>query len=479
MTDEVLPSATRRVKLLFDKDGDPIYSSVKSPECFTRKALGVLPPRDVIPIIFVPGIAGTNLRRKEKGKEEVWVPPAAIEVKEAVKAFRMANRSPKERQRLFELSGVEVSPNGKCPVADTTYWLDEKEAKRRGWGELIAVGYNAFLQHLEVTLNDQYTRPGFTEERGNFRLGEIGMLPRLYKGGPATSITREDQKANAIRLGIAYDLDEEYIAKPDYAKLAKETLKVWGRVPVVLFPGEVDRLEAYYYPVWAHGYNWLGDPELAAEGLVKKIGKVLKHYEKGKYFRHQGKVILVTHSMGGLIARRAAQIDDSKILGVVHGVCPLTGAAVLYRRLRAGQEGGGTVAAIMGDTQEEMTAQLGCSPGAFTLAPTKDYPMNWLRVYGGEKEHEDLIFSLPEKDPYTEIYAKTTDDVWWGMVDPAMIDPLGVMTKENNRQLPVEAYNEAIELARDFHERLGLYAHPETYGFYGNSAHQHTSFEYL
>ncbi|MDR0633544.1 MAG: hypothetical protein LBF91_01020, partial [Azoarcus sp.] len=153
---QVLPSATRRVKLLFDKNGDPVYPGVRRPECFTQSELGVLPPRDVIPVIFVPGIAGSNLRLANDSKEEVWVPPNGI--KEPIKAICMANRSPEERQRLFDPAGVEVSPDGDCPVSDKTYWLDEKEAKRRGWGEVLALSYNAFLQHLEVTLNDQYTR---------------------------------------------------------------------------------------------------------------------------------------------------------------------------------------------------------------------------------------------------------------------------------------------------------------------------------
>ena len=202
MSDGVIPSATRRVKLLFDKDGDPLYASVKSPECFKQNALGVLPPRDVIPVIFVPGIAGSNLRLTGESKEEVWVPPNGA--KEVAKAISMANRSAEERQRLFDPAGVEVFHDGDCPVSDKTYWLDEKEAKRRGWGEILALSYNAFLQRLEVTLNDQYTRPGLTEEKGNFLLGEIGMLQYLRDGGPESSMTKEDKAANQKRAVAAY-----------------------------------------------------------------------------------------------------------------------------------------------------------------------------------------------------------------------------------------------------------------------------------
>jgi pimeloyl-ACP methyl ester carboxylesterase len=484
MTNPPLPSATRRVKLRFDKDGDPAYESVKSPECFKQNALAVLPPRDVIPVIFVPGIAGSNLRTKVK-REPIWEPPNGT-VSALLAARKRAKPNLRELQRLWDPQGAEVNPDGECTVSDKTYWLTEDEAKRRGWGGVHALSYHAFLQHLEVSLNDQYTRPGFTEERGNFLLPEIGLLQYLKAGGPASSLTEEDRQADRRKGAMAFSHgDIVWTSKPDYAKLAKETMVGWREIPRPLSGEEIGKLDDYYYPVWAYGYNWLDDAEKAAKGLVERIDAVLKHYEKGKYFRHQGKVILVTHSMGGLVARRAAQMASGKILGVVHGVCPLVGAAVLYRRLRAGQEGGGipedVVAAIMGNTQAEMTVQLGRSPGAFTLAPTRDYPPDWFRIYAGEKEDEkDLILSLPKSDPYTEIYAKTTEDVWWGMVDPALMDPLGVMTgADENSPTAEKAYKKAIKLAREFHERLKLFAHSETYGYYGTDNDKFRSFGHV
>jgi pimeloyl-ACP methyl ester carboxylesterase len=450
MTDEVLPNATRRVKLLFDQDGDPVYPGVKRPECFKPAALGVLPPRDVIPVIFVPGIAGTNLKR---GKENTWAPPNSVlgGLSEAAKATM---RSAKTRQRLFDPNDTEIKTDGECSISDKTYWLDSNEAQKRGWSTLHAMSYHAFLQQLETSLNDLGTLPGYPlGEEGNYLLPEIGMLQHL-NGEPAT--------------GTKWD-------EPDYAKAVEKTTQAWGKALRSLSREEILRLDDYYYPVWAYGYNWLKDAEEAASGLSAYIDTVLAHYDKSVYFRHQGKVILVTHSMGGLIARRGAQLAPDKVLGVVHGVQPVVGASVLYRRLRAGQEikhffdiAGRAVAAIMGRNQEDMTVQLARCPGPFVLAPTKDYPPHWLRVYGGNKEDEgNLLFSLPESDPYTEIYAKTTEEVWWGMVDPGLMDPLGEMTGEGEKPTPKKAYGKAIEKAAMFHDKLGLYAHPETYGYYG------------
>jgi pimeloyl-ACP methyl ester carboxylesterase len=452
------PDGTRRIAMRFDANGDPILASCKSPDSHKQRALCMEPPRDVIPVVFVPGIAGTNLRL---GEEAVWKPPNG---KMSGLGAAASRKSPdlRELQRLWDPEKTEVDPRGDCKISDKTYWLTTAEAQRRGWGAVHALSYHEFLQKLEMTLNDQYV----VTDKSAFLLPEIGLLQYLKGDCPAR--TREEKAAG----------------KPDYAKDLSATLKAWGRTPQPPQPlsaAEIRKLEDYYYPVWAAGYNWLGDPERAASGLLERIDTILKSYEKSKYFRHQGKVILITHSMGGLIARRAAQMDESKILGVVHGVCPLVGAAVFYRRMRSGQEGGSieedVTAAIMGNRQREMTVQIGRSPGALSLAPTRDYPSDWLRVYASDKENkDDLLFSLPKADPYTEIYSKTTDDVWWGMVDPSMLDPMEVMVGDDT---PSKRYKNAVALAKEFHDKLKLYAHPETYGIYGTDNNKYRSFGHV
>jgi pimeloyl-ACP methyl ester carboxylesterase len=50
------------------------------------------------------------------------------------------------------------------------------------------------------------------------------------------------------------------------------------------------------------------------------------------------KVILVTHSMGGLVARACAKRIPDKIAGVIHGVMPALGAPAAYRRMACGTE---------------------------------------------------------------------------------------------------------------------------------------------
>ncbi|MCL2591688.1 MAG: hypothetical protein FWD67_12695 [Betaproteobacteria bacterium] len=472
--------AKHRVKLHFDKDGNPYFPSVTSPKSFKVHAFGIKPPRDVIPVVFVPGVMGTNLcliGRDKDGNptgepgEAAWTPPnSALEKLSA--ANKGAKERPAERQRLRDPNNTMVDPRGPCSVPDSVFWLTSEEARNRRWHEPHTGSYLNFLCKLEIALNDRWIRPGYLRKEGNFELEEIGLLKYL-DGGPSENDPSHEQTRKIAGI----------YARTDYAGGAKKAMKAWGAQPPALTEDEIKRLEQYYYPVWAYGYNWLRCNGEAADGLVKYIKeKVLARYEGGKdkdgkekYFRHQGKVIIVTHSMGGLVARRAAQEIPDTILGVVHGAQPVVGAAAVYRRVKSGQDQDGSiveskVADVIGRTSERMTPQLACSPGPLELAPTRDYPPGWLKatLHVGNSYHNAVPHSvpaLPVKDPYTEIYSKTTDDCWWGMIDPAFIDPAEIIRKR--RKNPLDEYKNAVDIAKTFHDKLGLYAHRETYGFYG------------
>jgi pimeloyl-ACP methyl ester carboxylesterase len=459
MAQNIPDTAMRRIKLQFDKNGDLSLPSCMSPESFKVDALAVLPPHDVIPVIFVPGVAGSNLKT---GTAKTWnVPNGAGDL--GTIGITISRTQPK-RQNLFDPLKAEVSPDGPCAMPEGMRWNTPEEAKRRGWGEIHAGSYHGFLQTLEAVLNDMTTDPGVPDAKANFLLPEIGMMEYLDGG----------------RRGPEHD----------YGLKAEGAMAGWGKRARALSDSEIHKLGSYYYPVWVYGYNWLQDNEESAKGLLERIDEIVAQYNRGKYFRCAGKVILVTHSMGGLVARRAAQMDEGRILGVVHGAQPVAGAPALYRRLRAGQEAGepsfdflrsfqgfmkfaedGVTAAFMGWSEQSMAVQLARAPGPLELAPTKHYPPGWLVcAYGDDRE----IFSLPKKDPYAEIYGKTTDDCWWGMVNPAYIDPAGTIRKDKKK--PKKEYEKAIKAAEKFHDRLGLYAHPETYGFYGTDDKEYRAF---
>ncbi|PTU66043.1 hypothetical protein DB032_14485 [Chromobacterium sp. Panama] len=457
MTAWVNEKATRRIKLEFDKNGNPKFNSTQSPESFKQCALCVKPPHTVIPIIFVPGIMGTNLKLRG-GRGNAWSPPNGV-FSGIGAAGKGAMQSPGTRQGLFDPKETEVNWDGPCEAPSDVFWLTSEEAKKRGWGALHAESYHGILSQLEISLNDQYSKPGLPKERGNFLLPEIGLLSHLAGG---------HSKAERVK------------GEPDYSFLAEETVTAWNKVPKSLSQEDVLKLDDYYYPVWAHGYNWLQSNEESAQSLIVKIDEIIAYYQKSDYFHCDGKVILISHSMGGLVTRRAAQLAEDKVLGIVHGVQPVAGAPVVYRRFRAGTEVGGffdivgaATASIIGWNAADVTPTLACSPGPLELLPTKHYPSGWLRVVKGSGAREEVLIHLPKADPYEEIYSKTTDECWWGMLDPDLIDPANTI---KTVAPPRQVYETSLSKAELFHDTVGLYAHPQTYGYYGADEKKYRAF---
>ncbi|NNG25448.1 PGAP1-like alpha/beta domain-containing protein [Telluria aromaticivorans] len=75
--------------------------------------------------------------------------------------------------------------------------------------------------------------------------------------------------------------------------------------------------------------SWLQDCKTSAEMLEKRIHQIIDSWTNAK--RQCSKLILVTHSMGGLVARACAKRIPTKLAGVIHGVMPALGAPVAYR----------------------------------------------------------------------------------------------------------------------------------------------------
>lgn len=442
-------NATRRIPLDFDAKGNPIFRSALSPESFKPRAHCIAPPIHTIPIIFVPGIMGSNL--KVKGKDEkAWRPPnGTIEGIKEVKA--RIKQEPTDRQAQLNPFNTEVDRNGTIAIPHDHYTITEKGARIRGWGEVHWEGYGNIMLELERALNDQYEDPGTKR----------ATLMPIWK------------LAQAIK---------------------QETRDHWNPKPAEnltdLTAEQFLRMDDYFYPVWACGYNWMDSNEKSAETLLRRIDEALTWYEKSEYFVPEGRVILVTHSMGGLVARRTAQQHPAKILGIMHGVQPVMGAPVVYRRFRAGTESDGffdvagkLAAVVLGWDAADVTCVLAHSPGALELLPTKDYPKEWLKIQDADKQ---TLAALPKADPfpeqctdpsvdlradpYSQIYATRVQDVWWGMVDETLIDPAGKVLEKT----PFQVYEQALTDAKEFHDKLGLYFHPNTYAHYGVDAGQKT-----
>ena len=263
----------------------------------------------------------------------------------------------------------------------------------------------------------------------------------------------------------------------------------------------------YELPVHAFGYNWTASNGLAGEQLAAYIDQVTKKYTDSG--RKCNKVLLVTHSMGGLVARSACLLHGAKgkVLGVIHGVQPSNGSPAAYWRMKGGFErphtipdldfiqwfrnpvkmfnhmkgklvnnetfGLGHISAwVLGTDGEEVTALLGNMPGGLQLLPNKQYKNNngdrrWLEFL----DKNGKRMALPKADPYREIYR--VENVYYRLVNPNWLSP---GKKEGSSPLhddltPWDSYLGCLLEAEHFHDSLAdlkEQAHPETYQFYSS-----------
>ncbi|MDL2357788.1 MAG: hypothetical protein QFF03_21250 [Pseudomonadota bacterium] len=423
---------------------------LSSVDCKTR-ALLKIPSSKLIPVIVIPGIMGSNLcattdktkpaNKALKPGEAAWRPPngSAAGLKEAGTWKR---RLPNLRQQILDPDTLDVDDTGLLAGSpDVQVAFDPAVLKERGWGQIHCSSYGALLSELELHLNSVF-RP----------------------------------------------IGRNSIPQPRWLYLEKWDRSLWDvrndtGATAKLTDAELKKFAQFHYPVYALGYNWLQSNELSAGRLEKRIEEIIKFWTDRKQQCTQ--VILVTHSMGGLVARACAKRIPDKILGVVHGVMPALGAPVCYRRIACGTEtsnpnnlayGVGNLAMakfadIAGRTTADTSAIMATAAGPLELLPNNQYPKPWLYATFENGEGKRLAhLNLPSGNVY-DMYRDTTS--WYRMIDPALADPA---EKFADKAEVAKKIKKAIDQAERFHTTvLGDYYHPNSYAFYGGDA-GHLSF---
>lgn len=455
MTDN--PSAPRVAPMTYNARGNPVHTWTMTPSSLTDAVHCILPPDGILPVIFVPGIMGSNLKSKpdKRNKREkavpVWRLDAGFMGKNMWLALNWINKKAGIRQKLLHPAKVEVDNEGAVPKRSAGSVIAQPGSgkkhsilalatryKERGWGEVSETSYHAFLLWLEESLNSEF-------------------LPHQW---PQFDIQPEHLHTVAVEPGpthITRLIPEVPIGMPGLgANLASQLQSVLS--------DELVARAGYRMPVHACGYNWLDSNEQAALRLAERIDELMHQYG-----RNCQQVILVTHSMGGLVARRCAQLPGmvAKIAGVVHGVMPATGAPVAYRRCKVGMADEDPIAgAVIGPSGQEVTAVFAQAPGALQLLPTQGYTPGWLRLID---DHGTLAMPRqPIKDPYEEIYLRR--DRWWGLLREEWLAP------KDGDPITWEKFEENILKAKVFHQSISGFYHPQTYVYYG-SEDRHPSFE--
>lgn len=394
-----------KIKPDFDQEGNANYKLFSTPKGGGVIQQCVVYPEYVIPVVFIPGVMGSNLKGRKDDADSIW----RLDSDGGILGDWFGVNS-SVRKQMLNPAETTVDKNGRVDHKDEPFLL--KTRRERGWGTMAFTSYAPFLDWLQNSLND------FDEYQNGERYRLLESLMETETGD--ISLNKE----------------------------------------------EVDLSYRFIYPIFAVGYNWLQSNADSANDLSNEIDKTILFYQgKG---RKCEKVILITHSMGGLVARHYTQNigGESKVLGVIHGVMPALGAAATYRRMKAGTEtSGGDVeswfaAQVLGADASAMTAVLSQSPGPLQLLPGREYGRHWLKITDGKE-----TYSYPKNNPYEEIYLERGK--WWGLCDEQFINP-GKSFTEQDLDRDWQSFTKIIE--REviiFIENLSGKYHPRTWAFYG------------
>ena len=381
--------------------------------------------REVVPIVFVAGFLGSRLELAD-GSERIWDPDFT--------GFMFVNYG-------LDLWGLGANPAAR---------------KRRLVGE--------FFDPDRVRVMDQRGEP---DDKG--RLVELDKRDNRLSAAFRRRSSQQSWQQRILCGGIA---------SSSYGKIVSAlTHHPWPDLVRLCFD----------LPVHTFGYNWMDDVRASGKKLVSYLDQLMQVYHRSG--RECRRVILVTHSMGGLVARAACVLHGAsdKVLGVVHGAQPATGSPVGYWVMKGGFSQGDhedlqttLTRWVLGKTGAHVAPLLGHMPGALQLLPSSSYldekgQPAWLRVEN-HQGREDA--RKPNSgDPYQEIYA--VGDRYWGLTTPDLLcPPDGQADLAAAQERAWQDFIGNLNCARDLHRELGQRQHPNTYHLWARGKRTATSIRF-
>lgn len=447
-----------------------------------------LPPRKVIPVIFLPGVMGSNLRLSKERQKKLdrpdnrsWRPDDMLGTANEIglAAFDLGlggwykNASPAQRQLMLDPNETEV---------EYYHYTESKDRFDPEGAETLA----ADKRHQNVPDSLEPIPPliGTRAVTGrNFRRGPLvkkretpaqvarwrGWSEVLFAGAYGQMLKTAESHLNNMVVGEAANpMWKPFFADP----------RTFGGVDAgsALTEQDLKKIAACWYPVHAMGYNYLKSNGVSARVIAERIRGLAKGYQKRGFKCDE--VIIVTHSMGGLLARALIHpkygnlLSDPvvKVLGIYHNVMPTMGAAASYKRMRFGfLEGSGLKAEIgakvLGINGEHATAILANAPAAMELFPGSAYGKAWLKVVDGSGRE---MWSWPgnAESALESIYLQPPDR-WWRLLDPNWVNPGRVDLKYGGG---IKAVIQRLKDAAAFVEDIKTTFHPSSYGSFCSSS---------
>ncbi len=447
-----------------DADGTPSASAVLTPDSDNRRKEVLGDPRTPIPVIFLPGVMGSLLAHA-KTNDKIWWPPNKDETLSTIAAVGTVIGgwfdSAVSRATRFDPIPAVVDPRGPLRAFDEgALGFDAKEARRRGWSTVHRWSYQPMLAWLQHTLDNPMQCGKLLDPWGHDEKGDDNADKKADSKAPLEPV-----------LGTP---PSRYGGAGQGEPLTKDS-------------EAFQSLVTYRYPVYAIGYNFLQSNAKSGLDVLDGVNFIDKKAEKVTRImgireicreNNTTKAIIITHSMGGLVARMACQYHNGAddMLGVIHGAQPATGAPLFAKRFRTGGEGRDFLEtlinqSLLGRNAAEFVAIASNAEGPMELSPMPDYHDGepwWIFVDEAGKE----CLRLPESSALNELYIS---DAWYGLLpDSSLLDPAGVVKKKleamKSRSSVHEHYKETMgEVERRQRKLINNY-HANTYVLYGKGA---------
>jgi pimeloyl-ACP methyl ester carboxylesterase len=263
---------------------------------------------------------------------------------------------------------------------------------------------------------------------------------RMLRWMPVSPVRSDDDNRHELHArepaGVVIDPLDAASPTPDEVRLG------WGGVVWSYYADFLRLLRqcAGKGNAFAVGYDWRQDIRWLAEYVTEKLWGALK-------VTGADRLVLVTHSMGGLVAR-AALLHDPNLINRVSlflSICqPAVGAIVLYRRLFTGLvrglDGGGGIAdrafrLLLGSSRAGFVGNMSGLPGAMQLLPSAHFPAD----AGGQPWNGSIKGSLTHDQLYGDAQSPP------GVLDAALGLPADAQTDMADR----------LHNVADFHAWLG------------------------
>jgi hypothetical protein len=467
-----------------------------------------VPPGKVIPVIFLPGVMGSNLRfsaarqaQLHRPDNRAWRPDdfgmgGGVLIGEGFGGW-FKNASPGERQLIFDQNETEVEyyhyteskqrfdPDGAVTkasdvrhqnVPDTLNPIPPLMGSLTGWspgGSNAAVKPRKFATIAQVARWRGWSEVLFDGAYGTMLKTAERYLNNIMKDGAIQLIWQADPRDSAGRPLSLIGANVSKLLTGD-----PKGLGATGGASIT----EIDlkTIAPCWYPVHAMGYNFIKSNGESAVVIANRIRGLVAGYQKRGFKCDE--VIIITHSMGGLLGRALIHpqygnmLNDKsvKVLGIYHNVMPTIGAAGAYKRMRFGfQEKSGKIAEfqakVLGFDGRNTTAVLANAPAPLEMMPGAAYGQDWLQVVDGKGQ---LLWSWPRGDgsALADIYLKPAT-AWWRLINPDWVNPGRVQFRDGGG---IGKVYKRIEAASQFLSSIATTFHPVTYASYCASSEHST-----